>query len=113
MVYFNTTHSAGRELRELREKADGQEKLIAEFFSKRRRQAFTPSQVQAALQLDAVPLTSIRRAICRLTDRELLEKTSRQQRGPYGRPEHLWRWRRAELQLGLFAEAGPAPDVRA
>lgn len=94
--YFNTTRSTGRELAEFRRRAESQQDLILDYFRRRPGMAYSPSQVRDALNLTGAPITSIRRAITNLTSAGELEKTERQVRGPYGRPEYQWRLTRRE-----------------
>lgn len=89
--YFNTTRLRGDELREAIKRAEKQEAAILVVFDNAAR-PLSPSQVwhtcwQAGLQW---PITSIRRAIHTLTERDVLRKTDQLVRGPYRMPEHLW-----------------------
>lgn len=57
------------------------------------------------------PLTSIRRTITTLTDgkngrKKILRKTDQTQPGPFGRPEHLWQWRKDRPQEGQIDAFG-------
>ena len=97
-MYHNTTHSAGAELKEYREKARSQEDAIHGFFLQVRR-PMSPSQVWRELFNESCPLTSVRRAMTELTDSHDLEKTTVQVRGPFGRPEYLWRLPVTQLRL--------------
>jgi predicted ArsR family transcriptional regulator len=101
-AYHNTTHSTGVTLRTYEREAQSQQAAILAIYRARPGEALTPSQVWGLVNTRA-PLTSIRRGITNLADAGLLVKTERQIEGPYGRPEHCWRYRRSEEQLELFA----------
>lgn len=90
-AYFNTTRLKGDELRAAIRQAEKQEAAVLVIYENAVR-PLSPSQVwhlcwQAGKQW---PVTSVRRAIHTLTDRELLCKTDQLVRGPYRMPEHLW-----------------------
>lgn len=89
-AYINTTKSTGKILDLFEAKAQNQEGAIASFFIRNENRDFTPSEVWARLYDGSVPLTSVRRAITRLTDAGVLSKTEQQRKGPYGRPEFCW-----------------------
>ena len=91
MAYHNTTDSFGDELASYEHLARAQDDRIYEYFTARPYAEKTPSQIHRDLFCERVPLTSVRRAMTNLTKRGLLEKTTNQKTGPYGRPEYLWR----------------------
>ena len=91
MTYYNTTNVQGDLLAEYKSKAKTQNEKIEELFRTRRRFLMTPSFVQKTI-LPNAPVTSIRRAMTNLTELGHLEKTDKTFKGPYGRPEHAWRW---------------------
>lgn len=93
--YHNTTHSTDSDLRRFETKAQSQEELI-ERFMRDVGHPMAPSEVQRALHLDRVPITSIRRAMTNLTKAGILEKTVIQVTGPFGRPEYRWKVRIVE-----------------
>jgi hypothetical protein len=99
MSYHNTTETLGAELREYQDKATTQEARILAFYTACMGRAYPPSQVWRMVFFEAVPLTSIRRAISELTNDGMLEKTTTQKDGPYGRPEFCWRLRDPQLRL--------------
>ena len=88
--YFNTTGAVGRTLAEREGKAVTQEDRILEYYVAQWPVARTPSEVQAALGMQGVPLTSIRRAITNLTKQGRLLKTVSKKQGKYGREEYCW-----------------------
>ncbi len=100
-AFHNTTHSSGAELALYESTAKNQDVAVLAIFRSRMREALTPSQVWGLIDTRA-PLTSIRRAITNLTNAGFLVKTERQDRGPYGKPEHLWRYIPPEQQLDMF-----------
>lgn len=90
-TYFNTTNEAGPALKRSRKSCGEQETLIAEMFRERGR--LSPSQAHRLYPDNATPLTSIRRAITVLTSKGLLQKTSEQVPGAYGKSEYVWRYK--------------------
>jgi|11_taG_2_1085331.scaffolds.fasta_scaffold07530_4 predicted ArsR family transcriptional regulator len=90
-MYFNSTSQAGDLLIQYTKKAISQNEAIAAFMCSRK--AASPSQVQSELFRNAVPLTSVRRAMTTLSDEGLLIKLDKTVIGQYGRPEHLWRYK--------------------
>lgn len=91
MGFHNTIHQDGSELGKSRFKANAQEQLILNFFLSNPVGEFTPFEVKDALNLDGVPITSIRRAISNLTEDEELIKTDTQKEGGYGKPNYCWK----------------------
>ena len=89
--YFNTTALKGSRLKSEILTAISQEKLIFDYFKRRR--ILSPSEVyryRMSLGLGDVPITSIRRAITRLSYQGRIVKTDRQREGLYGKPEFIW-----------------------
>lgn len=101
MTYYNTTHSHGAELHTFREKAASQEEAILRVFRDTGIE-YTPSEMWARY-FPGYLLQSIRRAMTNLTqeDPPKLEKTTVQRKGPYGRPEYVWRAVTHQLRLIL------------
>ena len=99
MTYYNTTHAVGAPLTGYRNKTAAQETIILSYFKQHWNARRSPSQVQAALNMHRVPITSIRRAMTNLTDDGLLEKTDEQVDGPYGRPEYCWQLAKQQTEL--------------
>ena len=91
--YYNTTRSAGGELRRFKGKAANQAQKILNYFREFEPFGYTPSEICRLVFRDKVPLTSVRRAMTDLTSARFLTKTDEQKRGPYGRPEYVWRLR--------------------
>jgi len=97
-VFHNTTKEEGAALEDASRKAEGQDQLVLDLFVSRAKfnRALAPSTVHKILvqrhALDShTPLTSVRRAITNLTNRGLLVRTNEKQKGPFGRPEYLWK----------------------
>lgn len=91
MSFYNTNSETGSELKSSINKSKHQEEIILAFFKKHPDKEFTPFEVQEAVGLDGVPITSIRRAITNLTDDGRLEKTDTQRKGVYGKKNFCWR----------------------
>lgn len=91
--YYNTTHSQGKDLFDFEAKAQSQEEKILAYFKRvTAPSGIAPSWVHRKV-FPCSPLTSVRRAMTNLTKQGLLEKTDKQVRGLWGRPEYLWRLR--------------------
>jgi predicted ArsR family transcriptional regulator len=105
MTYFNTTHRAGKELAEYKEKATSQEELILRYFLSRPKQFATPSKVLRRCFIchgQNVPITSVRRAMTNLTKSGDLVKTEHTMIGVFGRPEYFWQLAPKHRQKDLF-----------
>ncbi len=89
-IYFNTLPLSGEKLQTAKNKAQGQNELILEFFVNNAYIDFTPTQI-FLLFGSKWPLTSVRRAITTLTESGFLEKTSNMRKGMYGEMNHTWR----------------------
>lgn len=94
-MYYNTNTLFGPELKQAEEKTKKQEELVMDVF-KKLLQPLTPSLVYRYLinngKINAnTPLTSIRRSITYLTQKEELVKTPVKVKGLFGSPEHKWR----------------------
>ena len=89
--FYNTTDETGSTLTSYQDKAKTQVERILEFYERHRGVPFSPSQVQTALNMQGVPITSIRRAITNLTTIDKLVKTDIKTTGLYGRDEYCWR----------------------
>ena len=98
MTYHNTTESTGDELRHYRERARTQDEQVLSWFTVYEQEA-TPSEIWRVVFNESVPLTSVRRSLTNLTNNGDLEKTSEQRKGPYGRPEFVWRLARGQRRL--------------
>ena len=96
--YYNTTKETGEELAINKAKAYTQEESIMDIFFDRELIKMTPSDVWHIYceEFKNVPLTSIRRAITNLTNRQQLVKTDKMREGIYGKLEHCWRLTKAE-----------------
>ena len=101
-MYHNTTESTGEELKTYRKKALTQEQKILEYLKQDPYRPITPSAAVRWIFKDSVPITSVRRALTELTNDGELVKTTAQTKGPYGRPEFIWRLADKYLQGELF-----------
>ena len=88
--YFNTTISTGPELNRFEAKAKSQEQRILKWLEINPCR-MTPSEIRYQVFGNDVPITSVRRALSNLTRDHRLVKTCKQVKGPYGRPEFMWR----------------------
>ena len=103
--YFNTNKETGQQLATSKAKAYTQEESIMDIFFDRSMRYMAPSNVWQIYcqEFKNVPLTSIRRALTSLTNRQQLIKTDTMRQGIYGKPEHCWRLAKAEdKQLELL-----------
>ena len=97
--YYNTTRSFGKELERYTAQASSQELLIHAWAKERPRFGFTPESVRWNVFKNAIPITSVRRAMTNLTNAGILEKTDQQREGDHGRPCHVWRLRTSAQPL--------------
>lgn len=104
MTYYNTTHLAGADLRDVQAQALTQTDDVLNFFRHRDRgQGLTPWEVCAALYADdPAKITSVRRSITNLTEQQRLIKTGQQRKGPRGANEYVWKLARKSGQLAMF-----------
>lgn len=93
--YHNTNQLSINELYEANEKAKSLEQKIEEFFRVNRNGNFTPFEVSSLMDLNNIPITSVRRAMTNLTTAGKLEKTNEMRKGQYGQPNHAWRLSKA------------------
>lgn len=103
-MYHNTTHSTGTEVKGYRKKAQTQEQRILTYFTENADFSMTASEVMNGLSRTGeisckVPLTSIRRGITNLTGLGKIQKTNKQVKGPYGRPEYCYRLSRGQQDM--------------
>jgi len=92
MSYYNTVCEIQPELFQFRQAAINQDVQVLCFFKQHPGELFTPSEiwVRTGMEARAVPLTSVRRALCNLTADGYLIKTTTKRRGPYYRNESCW-----------------------
>ena len=103
--YYNTTKETPAELIVSKAKAYTQEEAIMDLFFDRSVIHMTPSDVWHIYseEFKNVPITSIRRALTNLTNRQQLVKSDLTRMGPYGKKEYCWRLAKAEdKQLELL-----------
>ena len=101
-MYHNTTESTQPELKKYREKAKSQEERLLDFLKQEHCRRVNPSAALKWVFNNAVPITSVRRALTNLTDAGHLVKTDKQVEGPYGRPEFIWELADKYKQQELF-----------
>ena len=95
MTYYNTTHEQSKPLEVSWAKAAKQDVLILLVFARNKKSIFTPFEIQNILRDDyekPYPITSVRRSISNLTEREALEKTSIRRQGPFGATNYCWKY---------------------
>lgn len=90
--FHNTIGESGDTLIKSEIKCKNQEERIVEILKEKNGIAVTPFYIhEAYLKLyDAVPITSIRRAITNLTNQNRLIKTSQMKTEQYGKPNNTW-----------------------
>jgi len=96
MSYYNTTVLKNEELRHAWTKTAKQDELVLAIFVLNKGALFTPYEIQNILRDDydkLYPITSIRRAINTLTEREALEKTTIRKKGPFGATNYCWKYK--------------------
>lgn len=89
-MFYNTIKLTGADLQTAKQNCKSQEGFIEWLFENVPALEITPSQL-LALFGDNTPLTSIRRALTNLTNKNVLEKTGITTTGIYGKPEHIWK----------------------
>lgn len=102
-AFYNTTHESGATLAEYEAKAATQDEVITAIYESHWPKPLSPSQVHN-LMGGKCPLTSVRRSITNLTNRNVLSKTMDKHQGAYGRPEYCWTFNRPVTQVDMFDE---------
>lgn len=90
-AYYNTTNLAGEQLRLEVNNAVSQEEEIIGYFKSFPFSGFTPFEIQSAVFSKNVPITSVRRAMTNLTNRNILIKTTEKRIGDYGKGCYCWK----------------------
>lgn len=90
-AYYNTTSLKNEELKESVQDAKKQDDIILALYHKHGN--LSPSMVFKRLNCK-YPITSIRRSINTLTNNLQLEKLSIMAKGMYGKPEHIWKFKK-------------------
>ena len=101
-MYHNTTESTQPELNQYREKAQSQEDKILDWFKTYEQTAGPTKIMNCVFSYGSTPITSVRRAMTNLTDSGDLVKTDKQVKGPYGRPEFIWKLADKYKQQEMF-----------
>ena len=89
-MFYNTNQESAEELQESRSRAKTQEGMIWEYFRDNPYVELTPFEIKSVLQMRA-PITSIRRAITDLTNKDVLKKTDYMRMGSWNKMTHAWR----------------------
>ena len=95
MTYYNTTLKKGVDLKQAWFKTATQDELVLAVFVTNKTVVFTPHEIQSILRDDydkPFPITSIRRSMSTLTEREALEKTPVRKKGPFGATNYCWKY---------------------
>lgn len=90
MMYYNTNREKNELLKRSIRDAKTQEEMILKFFFEHRHDSYTPFAINERVLPDC-PITSVRRALTRLTELKLLKKTENFSSGIYGKQNHQWR----------------------
>lgn len=104
-MFYNTIDLTGQELQKAKAETLKQEELIATIFKRNSDKAISPSQILQVVNSHYGlnwPITSIRRAITNLTDKDTLVKLKTIENGIYGKPEHQWKFNSVTIQAKLF-----------
>lgn len=91
MIYHNTTNVGVEQLSLFTKKAGAQDKAIYEFMQLNPNKQYSASDLHQHV-LKGAPLTSLRRSLTSLHKMGMINKTTLQKDGPYGRPEYLWQY---------------------
>ena len=94
MSYYNTTGQKGSNLKKDSMKALSQQVLIKIFMKANSDISFTPFEIQESFKKDGFmwPITSVRRALSDLTDRNIITKSKNTVIAKYGRPNYKWQY---------------------
>ena len=98
-MFYNTNNQIGKELRTSWANTKTQDEVILEIYEIHEaydidKFGLTPELVRHTCEEfygKTWPITSIRRSISTLTKAGKLTKTSKLQKGPYGKKEHIWK----------------------
>jgi len=96
MSYYNTTSLEGSELKHAWSKNATQDEVVLAVFLTNKTVVFTPHEIQSILRDDyekLYPITSVRRSINTLTEREALIKTTTKRKGPWGASNYCWKYK--------------------
>lgn len=91
LSYYDMTNLQDQDLFREQINAESQEARVFNHFINHRRFEFTPFDILHQVFDDAVPVTSVRRAITNLTDRGQLVRTNNKRPGDYGKLCYTWR----------------------
>lgn len=90
--FFNTISLRGKKLAEAQEKAKKQEERVYLIFVQNKKKGMTPFDVSKEYNklYPNAPVTSIRRAMTKLTKEKHLVMTEKKRNGIYNTPNHIW-----------------------
>jgi len=104
MSYYNTNKEKYEVLDRSQKKTERQANVILNFFESNPNKLYTPFEVKDTLRL-ACPITSVRRAITDLENKNKLVKTNLMRQGIYGKQNHTWKLfipeEERQLSLGI------------
>ena len=95
MRFYNTTNEVGEKLEKSYLKTMKQDDIILLIFARNSNAIFTPFEIQDILNTSydkKYPITSVRRSMNTLTEREALRKTSIKRKGNYGKANYCWKY---------------------
>lgn len=96
MSYYNTTNIKERKLKYAWAKNATQDEVVLAVFVTNKTVVFTPHEIQSILREDyekLYPITSVRRSINTLTERDALIKTTTKRKGPWGASNYCWKYK--------------------
>lgn len=104
VMYYNTTHLSGDQLKEITDKVKGQDSIILS--TMKRIKHASPCDVWEMFKshpvLSRYQITSIRRSFNTLTEEGHLIKTNVIKDGAFGRPVHVWKMKEQQGQIEMF-----------
>jgi len=97
MGFWNTIGLKGKSLSKAIETCKTQEAIVMELFISKSKNGLTPVEVHNLFEkyVSECPLTSIRRALTNLTNKNLLIKTDAKRIGKYGVENYVWKLKKS------------------
>jgi hypothetical protein len=89
-MYHNTNNLSGDELKYREQRAETQEDRVLAFFCEYPTLLFSPEEIHDFVFDAKCPITSVRRALTRLTERFKLTKTNTMYTSQWGAQTHTW-----------------------
>lgn len=87
--HHNTNHLSGKQKEKAESRATGQMQAILAFMKANAGKMYTPFDIQREV-LPHSPITSVRRSMTNLTNKEELVKTGEKRMEIYGEPNFMW-----------------------